>query len=157
MHLSDEARDKKRESEIIKDMLKDKGYKLTVQRKAIIDVFLESEDKHMSPEEVYDRVKGKYPDIGLATVYRALQLFEKLGVLYRLNFDDGCSRYELCTKKTGHQHHHLICLNCGKVMEVKVDLLENLEAEIEKDGEFEIVDHNLQFFGYCKDCKDRSL
>lgn len=147
-------RNKEKEAERINDLLRSKGYKLTVQRQAIVDVFLENMDTHLSPEEVYEFVKEKYPEIGLATVYRALQLFEKLGVLYRLNFDDGCSRYELTGSVDGeHHHHHLICLDCGKVLEVKLDLLDNLEDEIEKEEEFEIVDHNLQFFGYCKDCK----
>lgn len=148
---------KEREAEKINQLLRNKGYKLTVQRQVIIDVFLENMDTHLSPEEVYEFVKEKYPEIGLATVYRALQLFEKLGVLYKLNFDDGCSRYELTTgTEGGHHHHHLICVDCGKVIEVKLDLLDNLENEIERDEKFEIIDHNLQFFGYCKDCKSKS-
>lgn len=149
-------KDKAKESEKVNELLRAKGYKLTVQRKAIIDVFLENMDTHLSPEEVYDFVKEKYSEIGLATVYRALQLFEKLGVLYRLNFDDGCSRYELVSHTDDtHHHHHLVCLDCGKVMEVKFDLLDDIEEKIEKDGEFKIVDHDLQFYGYCKDCREK--
>lgn len=142
--------------ENIKEELKKSGYKLTVQRKAIIEVFAEKKAVHLSPEEIYDCVRDKYPNIGLATVYRTLQLFEELGILYKLNFDDGCSRYELNTGEEGHQHHHLICLKCGSVQEVNIDLLESLESEIERTKEFKIVDHNLKFFGYCKDCKDKS-
>lgn len=149
-------KEKINKSEKVNELLRSKGYKLTTQREAIIDVFLNNMDTHLSPEEVYDIVKIKNPEMGLATVYRALQLFEKLGVLSRLNFDDGCSRYELITREDGeHQHHHLICMDCGKVLEVKLDLLDNLESEIEKDLEFDIVDHNLQFYGYCKDCKKK--
>ncbi|KGG81466.1 Fur family transcriptional regulator [Caloranaerobacter azorensis] len=139
--------------ESLKEQLKEKGYKLTTQRRIILDVILENQGKHLSPEEIYEKVRGKFPEIGLATVYRTLQLFEELNIIYKLNFNDGCSRYELNTNNGDHQHHHLICLNCGKVIEVQLDLLEALEEEIEKSREFKIVDHNLKFFGYCKDCK----
>ncbi|WP_205687640.1 Fur family transcriptional regulator [Clostridiisalibacter paucivorans] len=140
--------------ENLRSKLKEKGYKLTTQRRVIYDVFAENSGDHLSPEEVYDKVKGKYPEIGLATVYRTLQLLEELGLVYKLNFDDGCSRYEINLENDdNHHHHHLICLGCGRVIEVKLDLLENLEDAIEKEGEFEIVDHNVKFFGYCKDCK----
>ncbi|EOC99946.1 Fur family transcriptional regulator [Caldisalinibacter kiritimatiensis] len=137
----------------LKEKLKENGYKLTTQRRIIVDVIAENQGGHLSPEEIYDKVKDKYPEIGLATVYRTLQLLEELNIVYKLNFNDGCSRYELNTCSGDHHHHHLICLNCGKVIEVEVDLLENLEEEIEKEGEFKVVDHNVKFFGYCKDCQ----
>lgn len=140
-------------SDDLRARLKEKGYKLTVQRKAIIEVFLENQSSHLSPEEIYDNVRNDYPDIGLATVYRTLQLLEELDIVYKVNFDDGCSRYELNLDSEDHQHHHLICLECGKVKEVKLDLLENLESEIGKEGEFRVVDHNVKFFGYCKNCE----
>ncbi|WP_416197872.1 MAG: Fur family transcriptional regulator, ferric uptake regulator [Sporanaerobacter sp.] len=137
----------------IKEILKEAGYKLTTQRRAILDVIIDNRGSHLSPEEIYDIVKDKYPEIGLATVYRTLQLFEQLNIISKLNFDDGCNRYEINTNTTDHHHHHLICLGCGKVYEVKLDLLENLEHEIEKEGMFRIVDHNVKFFGYCKECQ----
>lgn len=143
--------------DVIEDLrtkLKDEGYKLTTQRRVILDVIIENQGKHLSPEEVYDEVRDKYPEIGLATVYRALQLFEQLNIVYKLNFNDGCSRYELTSSLHDHQHHHLICLNCGKVIEVELDLLENLENEIEKEGNFKIVNHSVKFFGYCSNCQE---
>ncbi len=137
----------------MKEKLKKEGYKLTTQRRAILNVMLDNKDDHLSPEEIYDIVKKRYPEIGLATVYRTLQLFEQLDIIYKLNFDDGCSRYELNYDSGDHHHHHLICLECGKVIEVKLDLLENLEIEIEKEGKFKITDHNVKFFGYCSECQ----
>ncbi|MGF7431537.1 Fur family transcriptional regulator [Thermoanaerobacterium thermosaccharolyticum] len=136
----------------IKESLKQKGFKLTTQRRAILDVIIENREKHLSSEEIYDLVKEKYPEIGLATVYRTLQLFDELGVIYKLNFDDGRSRYELYHNED-HQHHHLICLKCGSVIEMEGDLLENLEEAIENTKNFQIVDHNVKFFGYCSKCK----
>lgn len=140
--------------EKLKSKLKEKGYKLTTQRRVIYDVFVENQGNHLSPEEVYDKVKGKYPEVGLATVYRTLQLLEELSIIYKLNFNDGCNRYELNTGNEDHHHHHLICLKCGKVTEVELDLLDSLEEEIENEGEFKIVDHNVKFFGYCKECRE---
>lgn len=139
--------------EDVKGILKEEGYKLTTQRKAILDVIFENHEKHLNPEEIYDIVKLKYPDIGIATVYRTLQLLEKLNIVYRVNFDDGYNRYELNYNSENHQHHHLICVNCGKVIEVKMDLLEILENEIEREYGFSIVDHNVKLFGYCTDCQ----
>ncbi len=137
----------------VKEKFKENGYKLTTQRRAILDVIIENHDKHLNPEEIYDIVKIKYPEIGIATVYRTLQLLEKLNIIYRLNFDDGYNRYELNYSSENHHHHHLICLKCGKVTEVKMDLLENLETQIEVENGFKIVDHNVKFFGYCIDCQ----
>ena len=137
----------------IKEILKNKGYKLTFQRRAILDIIIKNRSSHLSSEEIYDLVKERYPEIGLATVYRTLQIFEQLNIVCKLNFDDGCNRYELSTDTGDHHHHHLICLKCGKVIEVKMDLLESLEQEIEKEGKFKIVDHNVQFYGYCSDCQ----
>lgn len=137
----------------IKERLQNSGYKLTTQREAILKVILENQDEHLSCDEIYGIVGNDYPELGIATVYRTLQLFEKIGIVYKLNFDDGCSRYELIVDSKEHQHHHLICLDCGKVIEVKLDLLDVLEDEIEKEENFTIVDHNLKFYGYCNRCK----
>lgn len=140
----------------IKEMLKEEGYKLTTQRRVILDAIVENQEKHLSPEEIYGIVKQKYPDIGIATVYRTLQLLEKFNIIYRVNFDDGYNRYELNYDSENHHHHHLICLKCGRVVEVKLDLLENLENEIEEENGFKIVDHNVKFFGYCDNCQNEN-
>lgn len=120
-------------SEQLKTHLKGKGYKLTPQRRAVLDVIIENEGKHLSPEEIYDIVKENCPDIGLATVYRTLNLLEKIGVVCKMNFDDGCNRYELVHEEEDHQHHHLICRGCGKVEEVEDDLLDVLEEKIKEN------------------------
>jgi len=137
---------------IFKERLKAQGCKLTLQRRSVLDVLVEHCDEHLSTEELYDRVKKNYPEIGLATVYRTVQLFEDMGIIDRLNFDDGCSRFELTSSNTVHHHHHLICEGCNKVFEVENDLLEEIESEIEKKYNFKIHDHNLMFYGHCKDC-----
>ncbi len=138
--------------ESVKATLREKGYKLTPQRRAILEMLLENQDKHLSTEDVYMLVKGKCSEIGIATVYRTLQLLEQMGAVNKLNFDDGCSRYELAGDEEDHQHHHLICLSCGQVQEVQEDLLEHLEEKIRENNHFEVVNHRVKFFGYCSKC-----
>lgn len=140
-----------------KEKLKEKGCKLTMQRRSVLDVLLEHSNDHLSTEEIYDKVKGKFPEIGLATVYRTVQLFEEMGIVDRLNFDDGCSRFELASEDTVHHHHHLICEQCNKVYEVENDLLDDIEKEIESKYNFKIHDHNVMFYGICKDCEEKKI
>lgn len=144
----------KDENEKLKQRLKTGGYKLTPQRRAVLNVIIDNEGKHLSTEEIYDIVKKECPEIGLATVYRTLQLLEKMGLVCRMNFDDGCNRYELIHEDEDHQHHHLVCINCGNVEEVEGDLLETLEEKIEQKYDFKITNHSVKFFGYCSKCKD---
>ena len=139
----------------LKEDLKKKGCKLTPQRRAIVDVIIESEGKHLTAEEIYELVKDKCPEIGLATVYRTILLLEELNVISRLDLSDGCSRYEIIRSDEHHRHHHLICKECSKVFEVKDDLLEDLEARIEKQYRFKIQDHSVKFYGLCEECQKK--
>ena len=137
----------------LKEDLKKKGYKLTPQRRSIVDTIIDNEGKHLTAEEIYDKVKKSCPEIGLATVYRTILLLEELGVISRLDLNDGCSRYEIVHSNETHRHHHLICNTCHKVSEVQDDLLEELEAVIEKQYKFKILDHSLKFYGICDECQ----
>ncbi len=132
-------------------------YKMTPQRKEILQIFLENNaDPHLSAEEVYEILKKKDFDFGLATIYRNVELLSMLGILSKINFDDGRTRYELASADPKvHHHHHLICLKCKKIFEFEEDLLENLEATITTKSGFEIVNHEVKFFGYCADCKGK--
>ncbi len=135
-------------------LLREKEYKLTPQRKIIIQAFFDNMEKHLSAEDVFNIVRQDHPEIGLATVYRTLDLLAELGILKKMNFGDNKFRYEFCPEKDNHHHHHLICLNCNKVIEFEDDLLESLEALIAKRIGFHVVDHQLKVFGFCKNCKE---
>lgn len=139
--------------EEIKEKLKAKGFKLTPQRRCIIDAMMNSKGEHLSSEEVYNIVKIPCPEIGLATVYRTLQLLDEVKIVSKLNLDDGCCRYEINLDQDSHSHHHLICKECGKVIEVEDDLLEELEEKIQTEFDFEILNHDVKIFGRCKNCK----
>lgn len=131
-----------------------KEHKLTPQRRIVLETLLENPEQHLSAEEVYAYAREKDPEIGLATIYRSLDLLDELNIVHKMNFGDGRSRYEL-THLHSHHHHHLVCLDCNQIFEVKEDLLTELEDKIEKDLEFTIVDHRVQFYGYCKDCREK--
>lgn len=141
--------------EEIKTRLKAKDYKITPQRKVIINTFAQNLAKHLSAEDVYQIVKHSHPEIGLATIYRTLDLLAELQILKKINFGDGRSRYEFCEDED-HHHHHLICLECDQVTEFEDDLLESLETIIKKRNGFKIVDHQLKFYGYCKECQNKN-
>lgn len=138
----------------LKIKLQERQHKMTPQRQIVLQVFLDNPDEHLSAEDVYDLLKESHSEIGLATIYRSLELLVELGILSKIEFGDGCSRYEL-TNTEFHHHHHIICTECGKVIEFKDDLLESLEEAIAKEFDFRITNHQVKFFGKCKECHER--
>lgn len=143
----------KQRIERIKKQLHSKGYKLTPQREATLTVLLEREEDHLSAEEVFLLVKERAPDIGLATVYRTLELLSELQVVDKINFGDGVSRYDLRKEGMDHFHHHLVCMECGAVEEIIEDLLIDVEKKVEDEWNFEVKDHRLTFHGICEKCQ----
>jgi len=139
----------------IKHQLQSKGYKLTPQREATVRVLLENEEDHLSAEDVFMLVKQKAPEIGLATVYRTLELLSELHVVEKINFGDGVARYDLRTDTSKHHHHHLICVQCGSMDEIREDWLGPLEERLDKEFDFAVLDHRLDFYGICHRCKDK--
>ena len=137
----------------VRELLKEKDLRLTPQREAVLRILLQGKDEHLTAEDIYDRTRDEYPDIGLATIYRTVELFEELGLVSRLEFGSGGCRYEFSLDQHGHYHHHLICLDCGTIFEFNEDLLENLEDTIGRESGFQVVDHSLRFFGYCQKCQ----
>jgi len=136
----------------IKKKLHAKSFKLTPQREATLRVLLEHEAGHLSAEEVFLLVKDQAPEIGLATVYRTLELLSELEIVDKINFGDGVSRFDLRKEGAKHFHHHLVCTECGSVEEIIDDLLKDVEKEIEKNWGFQVENHRLTFHGICKQC-----
>lgn len=139
----------------LRQTFRDRDYKLTPQRQIILQVFIDNRDKHLSAEDVHNIVRQQANDIGLATVYRTLELLSELDILQKMDFGDGRSRYEINETTSPHHHHHLICLSCGKVIEFADDLMEDLENIIAKNSNFTIIDHQVKFYGYCQECRNK--
>ena len=143
--------------EQIKKQLHAQSYKLTPQREATVRFLLEREEDHLSAEDVYLLVKEKSPEIGLATVYRTLELLSELKIVDKINFGDGVSRYDLRKEGAKHSHHHLVCIECGSVEEIENDLLEDVEKIVLNDWGFQVKDHRLTFHGICKQCQEAAV
>lgn len=141
--------------EQFRQLLRKNGLKVTNQRLMVLEALAACPDKHLAAEEIFELVKVDYPEIGLATVYRTIQLLYELHLIDRVNLDDGFVRYEIGNiheEQIKHHHHHLICKKCGKVISFRDDLLEDLEEKIMKTTGFSVVDHEVKLYGYCKEC-----
>ena len=141
-------------------LLRGKGLKVTAQRIAVLSVLSEKPDSHLTAEEIYDLVKAGSPDIGLATVYRTIQMLLELNIIDRIYLDDGYVRYELghvYEDEDSHHHHHLICVKCGRVMSFQGDLLETFEMRMEEETGFQIQDHDVKLYGFCRDCRNKNV
>ena len=146
----------KYDREQFKRILKENGLKVTRQRLVVLEATSSCPEEHLSADEIFALVKVDCPEIGLATVYRTIQLLSELHLIDRINFDDGYVRYEMGSafdREQKHHHHHLICSNCGKVISFQDDLLEELEEKIARTTGFEVVDHEVKLYGHCKDCR----
>ena len=139
-----------------KKQLHESGFKLTPQREATLLVLLENEKDHLSAEEIFFFVRKKSPEIGLATVYRTLEILTDLKIVDKVSFNDGVSRYALRKEGAKHFHHHLLCLECGSIEEVEEDLLTGVEDIVEKKYHFLVKDHRLTFHGVCQKCQTKN-
>ena len=141
--------------EDLRRKLQERQHKMTPQRKEVLQIFLDHPGEHLSAEDVHDILREKKSDIGLATVYRSLELLSDLGILLKLKLDDRFCSYEInTTDPTMHRHHHLICMKCDKIIEFEDDLLDDLEQKIESQMGFHVLNHEVKFFGYCKECRE---
>ncbi|WP_058486306.1 Fur family transcriptional regulator [Defluviitalea phaphyphila] len=133
----------------IKKNLKSKGYKLTNQRKAILDVLIDYKGHILSAEQIYEKTKKIYSKTNFSTIYRNLEILERTQIIHKINISGEASKYKLVCHK-GH-HHHFICKSCGKSEIIDFCPLENLELEL-KNKDFVLTDHNFELYGYCKEC-----
>ena len=137
----------------IVSILKERGYKLTPQRRAVLDVITLSHN-HLTPANIYKRVRQKYPGIGLVTIYRTLRILTKLGLICEVHIGGSCQSY-LIRRPLGH-HHHLICSSCGKVVDFSDCQLDELAERLSRETGFKIESHLLEFLGRCPDCQGKT-
>lgn len=144
--------------EKVKDLLREKGLKVTSQRLMVLNILSAHGDEHLTVEEIYDLAKEESPEIGLATIYRTVQVLLELHVIEKVTFDDGFARYELNGEETGsgRRHHHAICTQCGKVYSLETDLLDTLEKQVFESLGFEVTDHEVKLYGLCSACRRKA-
>lgn len=126
--------------------------RLTRQRQAVVKLFLDMQP-HITAEALYQRLQGQNHPIGLATVYRTLNLLCQWGLAQQRQFGHGPALYELHEDLHAHRHHdHLICTQCGKIIEFKEPRIEELQDEVARRYDFRIEHHKHELYGLCADC-----
>ncbi len=122
------------------------GLKLTPQRLAILE-YLDGNREHPSAETIYAEMRKKYPMISFATVYKTLEALKNKGRLHELTIDPERRRYD---PDTG-QHHHLICIQCKKIVDIHAELPVTVPDDVEQS--FDLVGNHIEFYGICQKCK----
>ena len=135
-----------------KTRISEEGLKATKQREEILNSFLNSSG-HKSLAQIYAQVVKTNPKIGYITVYRTLKLLTRLGLATRRKFEDGETRYEPASE--GTHHDHLICLDCGAIIEFEDPTLEALQKGIAQRYRFKTSHHLMELYGRCEACAQK--
>jgi Fur family ferric uptake transcriptional regulator len=136
-----------------KALLKKNDLKFTQQRELILDTLYNLDD-HTTPEELYNIIQANHPDIkiGIATVYRTLQLLEDHDIVTSISFGTQGKKYELGAKA---HHDHMICTRCGTIIEFVDEEIEKRQHLIAEELGFKMQDHSMQIYGICKQCQTK--
>lgn len=149
-----QGKDKAEWRKCFQKCIHDRGLRLTQQRITIANVFL-STNGHLNIDELYRKVRGRDSHIGYATIYRTLRLLKDCGLATERNFEDGAARFEPAGI-VEDPHYHLICRECGRIVEFGDDALnEIVEAGARQHG-FELERHKLEIYGRCAGCAGQS-
>jgi Fur family ferric uptake transcriptional regulator len=141
----------RRSKDDIRRLLRERGLVCTPQRELVAGTVLEL-GSHVRAEELYRRLARKNSRVGLATVYRTLQLLKDKGLIAERQFGERWRRYE---EVGGSHHDHLVCLGCGAVIEFQEPLIEELQEKVARRHGFVPERHRLELYGYCRDCARR--
>ncbi|MEN6412327.1 MAG: Fur family transcriptional regulator [Veillonellales bacterium] len=136
----------------ILELIKEKGFKLTPQRIAVIHALFHC-GKFFTAQQIWQDVKKVQPEIGFDTIYRNLNLLANLGVLNQISSP---SRDGYLFEVVTSHHHHLICLACGKTQCLDYCPIEPAKLNESQTDGFQIVGHSFELYGYCKECKNKN-
>lgn len=139
--------------EQLKKVFEKNGHKFTKQRQIIFNALKNSNSKHLTPEELFSIVHQDNKQVGIATVYRTLNIFEDLGIVNKQEFKDSINTYELISQKDAH-HDHLICTNCGKIVEEKILDNDELAKSLSDKYNFKLDYYSLRIYGICSECEE---
>lgn len=142
----------KKEAEMLRDYIQRKSLRFSEKRLIILEAFLES-NRHLTAEDLHAVVRKKDPSIGIATIYRTLQLFTECGICGELSLGDAAARYY---PTGGKEHHdHLICLRCGRVVNIVSSGIEKTQERLARKNGFLLESHRLDLFGVCGACRKK--
>ena len=134
-----------------RELLNTEGLRVTTQRALILDI-IRRRQGHLDADEIHRQAQITQPRISLSTVYRTLQVLKKLQLVKEVRFDESHHHYEI---KSSTIHHHLVCLNCGRVIEFNYPLARLVKRNVAEAKDFEITGSELQITGYCSDCRKK--
>jgi len=143
------AGQQKESGEISRTVLNIAGTRVTDQRALILEIIQQGQG-HLDADEIYRRARLKKPRISLSTVYRTLQRLKELCLVEELHLDETHHCYEV---KHSSEHHHLVCLGCGKVIEFQYPLSRYVKRNVAEAKEFQVVDTKIRMAGYCPQCQ----
>jgi Fur family ferric uptake transcriptional regulator len=136
--------------EVLGRYMAQRGLKSTRQRNLIIDTFF-SAAGHLSVEDVWAKVRQRDAKVSVATVYRTMKLLSECGLAHARNFGDGQTRYEAAVGR--HHHDHLICTQCGTIVEFENDRIEALQDAVARKHGFRVTSHKMELYGLCRNCQ----
>jgi Fur family ferric uptake transcriptional regulator len=128
-------------------VIRNSGSRMTVDRRAVVEALDRSGD-HVTAEQLAEAVWVEHPDINLATIYRTLELLERLEIAFHVHLGHGPSRWHLA----GDVHHHLVCESCDRVEEIPDSTFDPLRKRLRAETGFEIDPHHFSLSGLCADC-----
>jgi Fe2+ or Zn2+ uptake regulation protein len=131
----------------ITELLRERGNRLTPQRRAILRI-IRQHAGHLSADEIYDLARREVPRLSLSTVYRTLEFLKELDLVSELQLAGDHSRYEA----QSHEHQHLVCLSCGKVVEFQCGHCAAVHQNLASEHGFSITSARVELFGYCEEC-----
>jgi len=129
------------------DTLKKSGVRITPQRHAVLEHLLTSET-HPTADDIYKALESKFPNMSVATVYNNLRILRELGLVRELTYGDDSSRFD----SNMMDHYHIICDDCGKIVDFHYPTLDEIESLAEKVSGFTISHHRMELYGKCEDC-----
>lgn len=129
------------------ETLKKSGVRITPQRHAVLEYLLTSMS-HPTADEIYKALEHKFPNMSVATVYNNLRILREIGLVRELTYGDDSSRFD----SNMNEHYHIICEECGKIVDFHYPTLDEIESLAEKVSGFEISHHRMELYGKCKDC-----
>lgn len=140
--------------EEFKKALRQSGLKYTKQRESLLKLLYNTEEHH-TPDELYEALKASGDDqnVGIATIYRTLNLLEESGMVTSISFGAAGKKFELANKS---HHDHMICKSCNKIIEFKDDVIEQKQLKIAREHGFKLSSHLMQLYGICADCQDNN-
>jgi Fur family peroxide stress response transcriptional regulator len=133
------------------EALRERKHRITPQRIAVLKILATSEG-HPSVEQIYEEVRKDFPTTSLATVYKTVTLLKVLNEVLELGFSEGSNRYD---GNKPYPHPHVICTECGRIMDPDLESLERATEELASETGFQITSHRFDFFGICPDCQKR--